>query len=125
MIEYQVCINLQSESVSRLDQVEQFGFGTEPRRHAAFLIEFTQIVLIVGIVAHRFPPRRLVRGWKPQRGEASLRNRGQFGFDVSPPLVLAIFYLRTIPIKRLQHDTHKLAVLPSERVSPRYTPDND
>src|SRR4029453_5475883 len=101
MIEYKVCINLQSESVSRLVQVEQFGFGTEPCRHAAFLIELAKVVVIVGIVAHRFPSGGFVCGRKPQRCEARLSNRGQFGFYIRPPLMVSILYLGDNPNKTL------------------------
>ena len=45
MIEYEIGVHLQPECVSRLDQVEQFCFGTEPRRHAAFLIELAQVIV--------------------------------------------------------------------------------
>jgi hypothetical protein len=45
-----------------------------------------------------------------------LRDCRQFGFDEVPPLVIAIFRLRTIPIKRLQHHTHN---------SPSFSTHND
>ena len=78
MIEYQIGIHLQPECVSRLDQVEQFCFGTEPRRHAAFLIELAQVIEVVGIVAHRFPSGGFVCGRKPQRSETGFRDGRQF-----------------------------------------------
>src|SRR4029453_18156323 len=96
----------QSQRVRRLNEVEQVGLGTEPRRHAAFLIEFAEIVVIVRIVAHRFPAGCLVCRRKPQRRETCLRNDWQFRFDEGPPLVFAIFRSWTIPIKCLQHHTH-------------------
>jgi len=92
--------------VSGFDKIEQFGFGTEPRRDAAFLIKLAEIVVIVRVVAHRFPPGCFVCWWKPQGCETRLRDNRQFRFEERPPRVLVIFHLGTIPIKGLQHDTH-------------------
>src|SRR5262249_46127183 len=90
----------------RVDEIEQLGFGTEPRRDAAFLIKLAEIVIIVWIVAHRLPAGCLVCRREPQCGETCLRDRRQFGFYETPPLVFPIFRLGTIPIKSLQHHTH-------------------
>ena len=106
MIEYEICIGFQSQRVRRLDEVEQVGLGTEPRRHAVFLIKLAEIVVIVWVVAHRFPARCLVCRRKPQRGKTCLRNDWQSRFDEAPPLVFEIFRYWTIPIKCLQHHTH-------------------
>lgn len=106
MIENEVCVHLQSRHVSGFDQIEQLRLGSEPRRHAAFLIELAKIVIIVRVVTHRFPVGCLVRRRKPQCGETGSRDRRQFRLDEAPTLVFAVFRLRTIPIKRLQHHTH-------------------
>src|SRR5205807_92094 len=46
-------------------------------------------------------------------------------FDKSPPLILAIFRFGTIPIERLQHDTHnsglRFCVRPHRHATPRLT----
>src|SRR2546423_2915502 len=100
----------------RLDEVEQLGLGAEPRRHAAFLVKLAEIVVIVWVVTHRFPVGGLVRRRHPQGSEASFGNRRQFRSHEAPPGVLAIFRSRTIPIKALQHHTHKNSTLtPSRR----------
>jgi len=76
MIEYQIGIHLQPEYVGRLDKVEQFSFGPEPRRHAAFLIEFAEVIVVIGIVTHRFPSGGFVCGWKPQCSEPGFCDAG-------------------------------------------------
>jgi len=68
--------------------------------------------------SHRFPARCLVRWRKPQRGETRVRDRGEFRFNEAPPLVFAVFRLRTIPIKRLQHHTHNSpSFCPNENIA--------
>src|SRR6476659_11141208 len=47
VIEHEIGVHLQSQRVRRLDEIEQLGLGTEPRRHAAFLIKLAEIVIIV------------------------------------------------------------------------------
>jgi hypothetical protein len=125
VIENEVGVHLKSKSMRRLDEIEQVGLGTEPRRHAAFLIELAEIVIIVRIVAHRFPAGRLICRRKPQRGEAGLRDRRQFRFDEAPPLVFAVVRLRTIPIKRLQHHTHNSPSFSLYESIPCYVPNWD
>ena len=106
VIKHEVGVHLQVKRVRRLDEIEEVGLGTEPRRHTAFLIKLAEVVIIVRVVAHRFPAGCLVCRRKPQGGKTSLRDGRQFRFDDAPPLVFAVFRLRTIPIKRLQHYTH-------------------
>src|SRR6186997_2887065 len=99
VIEHEIGVHLQSQCVRRLDDIEQVGLGTEPRQHAAFLVKLAEIVIIVRVVAHRFPAGGLICRWKPQGGETSLRDCRQLRFDKAPPLVFAVFRLGTIPIK--------------------------
>jgi hypothetical protein len=46
VIEHEVGVHLQSQRVRRLDEIEHVGLGTEPRRHAAFLIQFADRVKV-------------------------------------------------------------------------------
>ena len=106
MIKDEIGVNLQPIFVRGLDKIEQLNLETEPGRHAAFLIEIAEVVVIVRIVAHRFPVGRFVRRREPQRSETGARDRREFRFDQAPPLMLAIFPSGTVPIKDLQDDTH-------------------
>src|SRR5215471_1033524 len=92
--------------MSRSDKIEKVGFGTEPRWDASFLVELAQVIIIVRVVAHRFPARRLVCRRKPKGSETCLCDGWQFRFNESPPLMFAVLCLGTIPIKCLQHHTH-------------------
>src|SRR4029077_6986941 len=75
VIEHEIGVHLQSQRVRRLDEIEEVGLRTEPRWYAALLIKLAEIVIIVRVVAHRFPAGCLVCRRKPQGGETGLRDR--------------------------------------------------
>ena len=116
----------QAVLVRILDERQQIGLVPEPGWDRAFLVELTQVVIIVGIVAHRgaHQVRGLVDRRQPERAEPGLCQRRDLLTDRVPPLEFPALSARTVPVKSLQHDAHDSllcdGVIVADKKNPAY-----